>query len=132
MPRYPAHSSGRSCRSGKVLILFIILLPVLLGLLALVTDLGLLLSYHCEVQNAADGAALAAATQLFQDWALPYDEAKAWADAQNTANTFVHHNNGLPRATVEVKFYDSIDVDPYRTLYQSPDRRGTFVEAVVT
>ena len=45
-------------RPGKVLVLFTMLLPVLLGLVGLVVDGGLMMAAQRRVQNAADAAAL--------------------------------------------------------------------------
>src|SRR5438093_13241452 len=79
----------RSCRAraGKVLVLFVLLLPVLVGWVGLVIDTGLLLAGHRQAQNAADAAALAAAMDKFRG--------ASDATAAATANTFVQQYNGL-------------------------------------
>ena len=55
-------------RSGKTLVMFAILLPVLLGMTGLVIDGGLLMAAHRQVQNAADAAALAAAMDKYRGY----------------------------------------------------------------
>lgn len=53
-----------SQREAKILALFAILLPILLGMMGLVVDGGLLMASYRQTQNAADAAALAAAIAL--------------------------------------------------------------------
>src|SRR5262245_4430238 len=65
--------------AGQVLMLFVLLIPVLLGMAALAIDLG---SYSAErrtLQNAADAIALAAAQEL-PDEGDARAEALSWAD----------------------------------------------------
>ena len=64
MPFHPCSLSRQRPRAGKTLILFLILLPVLLGITGLVVDGGLLMASYRQTQNAADGAALAGALAL--------------------------------------------------------------------
>ena len=59
-PRSTILTAGRS-PSGKVLVMFALLLPMLLGMVGLVIDCGLLMVAQREAQNAADAAAMAAA-----------------------------------------------------------------------
>src|SRR4051812_44270169 len=66
-------------RSGKVLVMFALMLPVLLGMVGLAIDCGLLITAHREAQNAADAAAMAAAMAKLTD---------ASADYQAAANAF--------------------------------------------
>ena len=63
-----------------------LVMPLLLGMAALVMDLGQLYVYKAEVQNAMDACALAAATQLTQtsDTRL-FDVARAHALALTDA-----------------------------------------------
>lgn len=81
-------------RPGKIIPLFVVLLPALCGMAGLVVDTGLLLAAHRQVQNAADSAALAGAHRLLR------------GDTNNTARTeainFVTNYNGLTNATVTV------------------------------
>ncbi len=53
-------------RSGAVLIWVALMLLVLLGLVGLVIDAGVLMAAHRHAQNAADAAAMAAATDLLR------------------------------------------------------------------
>src|SRR5436309_5488756 len=79
----------RSCchaRAGKVLVLFVLLLPILVGWVGLVIDTGLLLAGHRQAQNVADAAALAAALDKFRG--------ASDASATATANKFVQDYNG--------------------------------------
>ena len=87
------HDAARNRkRPGKVLVLFALLLPVLLGMTGLVIDGGMMLAAHRQARNAADAAALAAAKDLLAG--------KSLATAQATATTFVQNYNSLARATV--------------------------------
>jgi hypothetical protein len=48
-------------REGKIFILFIVMVPVLMGMTGLVIDGGLIMASYRQTQNAADAAALAGA-----------------------------------------------------------------------
>jgi Flp pilus assembly protein TadG len=87
----PPGPRGRR-RPGKILALFVLLLPVLLGLLGLVIDGGLLMSAYRQSQNAADAAATAAALDKLRG----SSNAIATATATAYAQTF----NNLAGATV--------------------------------
>lgn len=50
--------------SGLALVFFAILMPVMLGLAVMVVDVGRAGNLHLDLQNAADGLALAAAAEL--------------------------------------------------------------------
>ncbi|HEV2294145.1 MAG TPA: pilus assembly protein TadG-related protein [Tepidisphaeraceae bacterium] len=86
----------RSCphlwrtRRGAVLAKVAIVLPVLIGMIGLVVDVGLLFSAHRQVHNAADAAALAAAVDLVRG--------KTADQARETAQTFVRQYNALGNA----------------------------------
>ena len=60
---YLAHRD-RTSESGQVLIMFVLLLPVLLGMTALAIDLGSYSANRRDLQNDADAIALAAAQEL--------------------------------------------------------------------
>src|SRR5262245_26816670 len=92
--RVPASPQHCQRRSGKVLVLFVLLLPVLLGLLGLVLDGGLLMAAQRHTQNAADAGAMAAAMDLLRG--------KSTSTATATATTFVQDHNGLSAAAVTV------------------------------
>src|SRR5262245_4379369 len=57
-------------RLGKVVILVALCLVPLLGVVAIATDGGILMSDRRQVQRVADSAALAAAVDLFTKWNL--------------------------------------------------------------
>jgi Flp pilus assembly protein TadG len=64
--RSPQRGAARN-RPGKVLVITVLLLPVLLGFAALVTDLGLGVLARSQLQTVADAGALAGAQQLVSD-----------------------------------------------------------------
>ena len=51
-------------QKGAFLVLFAVLLPVFLLLVALVSEIGRIWAYHTKLQNAADAAALAGAANF--------------------------------------------------------------------
>ena len=51
-------------RPGKVLVLFAVMLPVLMGGMALSIDFGMIATSRAQLQGLADSAALAGAMQL--------------------------------------------------------------------
>jgi Flp pilus assembly protein TadG len=81
-------------RSGKIIVLFALLLPALLGLTGLVIDGGLLMAAQRQTQNAADAAATAAAMDLLNG--------TSQSSLQGTATTYVQTYNGLTSAAVTV------------------------------
>lgn len=81
-------------RSGKVLILLALSLPMLLAMLGLVVDGGLLLAERRSLQTTADAAALRAALRLSQG--------ESAAQAAAAAEDLVHNLNSHPGAVVEV------------------------------
>jgi Flp pilus assembly protein TadG len=62
------HLENDAGRPGTVLVMFTICLIAIMGLLALVIDGGLLQAERIRVQAAADAAALAGASQLYQNY----------------------------------------------------------------
>lgn len=81
-------------RPGKVIVTLAVVLITLLGMIGLVIDSGLLMAANRIAQNAADGAALAAAMDMYRG-----DTAD---NAKNAATRFVKEHNGLANATVTV------------------------------
>src|SRR5262245_9758760 len=104
-------------RPGKILVLFALLLPVLLGMVGLVIDSGLAMAAHRRVRNAADAAALAAALDLFRG--------ETTGTAKATAAAMVTTNNGLGSASVTVNIGKEITTGPYAG-------KPTFVEVLVS
>src|SRR5262245_8881707 len=113
------NSSGR--RPGKVLVFFVLLLPVLLGMLALVIDCGMMMAAHRQAQNAADAAALACA------WDLVHNPSETQNNLQSIATTFVQVNNGLSNANTP-----TVHWPPAGGAYANVTGNTQFVEVVVT
>lgn len=80
----------RRCRSGKLLVLVAVVLPLIVSLMGLVFDGGLLMLESRKAQHAADAAATAAAAAI------------AWKTGEGpaTAEEYVHTFNAMPQATV--------------------------------
>lgn len=74
--RVPAASRGES---GQVLVFFVIGMGVLLGVIALATDVGQLWRTRQYLRNTADAASLAGALDLPDDPALAQSDAVSWA-----------------------------------------------------
>jgi hypothetical protein len=90
MQRRPVKLSAGRSDSGKTLVLFALVFPVLLGTLGLAIDCGLLMATQREAQNAADAAAMAAAMADLAKHGVPGD----------VATTIVNSYNGLSNATL--------------------------------
>jgi len=83
--RYRSRLTGEG---GAILIQVVMAMVALVGFLALVVDYGVLLVARAQAQNAADGAALAAATALgFDTMATATGTAVAQQNAQAIAST---------------------------------------------
>jgi hypothetical protein len=91
LSRLPGPQLNRE--NGQILILSLMLFVLLLGFLAIVTDVGFFLHRRERVQNIADAAALAGAQELPQDTDLAEDVARTWAD-----------RNGLDGNTLDISF----------------------------
>jgi hypothetical protein len=102
-------------RPGKTLAIFVITLPVLLGMTGLVIDSGLLRSTQRTAQNAADAGALAAALDLYRG--------KSSTVAAATATTFIQTYNGLSGSTL------TINIPPQSGPYTS---NNNYCEAIVS
>ena len=81
-------------RTGKSLVIFVLSLPMLVGMTGMVIDSGLLMATQRTAQNNADAAALAAAMDLYRG-----TDAKT---AAATGTTFVKTYNGQSTANVTV------------------------------
>ena len=74
-------------QKGAFLVLFAVLLPVFLLLVALVSEIGRIWAYHTKLQNAADAAALAGAANFVNgDTINSHPNADLFADRYVTAN----------------------------------------------
>lgn len=117
-PRAPR--PGRAPRRSAVLVKVAVLMPVLVGMLGVVLDVGLLLAAHRQVHNAADAGALAAAMDLVRG--------RSPTDALATANRFVQQYNGLATARTLVRG-ESFNSPPESGPYAGG---RNFVEVIVT
>ena len=95
--------------------MFVLLMPVLLGMVGLTVDGGLILVLKRQTQNAADAAALAAAVDLLKG--------KSTAVATTTAQTYVQTYNNMSDATVTVNIPPS--TGPHAG-------NGAYAEAIIT
>jgi Flp pilus assembly protein TadG len=116
VPRWLSSCSTPSCNNeaGQVLILFVLLIPVLLGMAALAIDLGTYSAERRTLQNDADSIALAAA----QD--LP-DESAAQATAQDWATDL-----GYAAADVTVVTQPASTSDPNPSVRVTIDQTHEF------
>lgn len=74
-------------QKGAFLVLFAVLLPVFLLLVALVSEIGRIWAYHTKLQNAVDAAALAGAANFVNgDTINSHPNADLFADRYVTAN----------------------------------------------
>ncbi|HUQ68629.1 MAG TPA: pilus assembly protein TadG-related protein, partial [Planctomycetaceae bacterium] len=87
-------SRPSATRSGKVLVLFAVLLPIMLAIAGLVLDGGGMLNESRVAQQAADAAASAAARSLY--------EGGEEGDVVAIAEEYVRDFNNLDSATVSV------------------------------
>lgn len=114
----------RRCRRGAVAALVILFLPGLVGILALVVDLGLLLQARTALQASADLAALAGVQELDLEALaqgaprlLPEaarEAAKSYAGA-NVLHQLGSEARAVLRVTVEV--YNASSAEPLVHLY---------------
>src|SRR5260370_4633022 len=91
-------STHRRPRKGKTLLLFLVLVPVLVGWVGLVIDGGLLMAGQRQAQNAADAAAMAAAMDKMRG--------NPNATALATANNFLpyHRLSNAPAIVLGASF----------------------------
>ena len=87
----------RSSQQGSITLTVALLLPVLLGVLALAIDIVYLQLVKNELQNDADAAALAGARSLYNGSSL----APQWDAAQQTALNAVKLNKAAGRSLVD-------------------------------
>jgi Flp pilus assembly protein TadG len=82
-------SAKRHRQHGSVMLLFVLLLPILLGFTAVAVDFSRVLQAKQELQNAADAAALAGAASLDDvGGEIPYN----WTAAAHDANLWIGKN----------------------------------------
>jgi hypothetical protein len=73
-------SDRRRGERGQFLVMFAFLAVALIGLMAMVIDVGVILHERRQLQNTADAAALAGAIELPASTALADSKAKEWAE----------------------------------------------------
>jgi hypothetical protein len=132
--RFPSLRSSaqqRSLRSGKILVLMAVMLPTLMGILALVIDGGLMMHQYRAMQQASDAAATAAATDLRLGYGSQH--------AIDTANELVRQSNGHSDASVEVqippasgKFANRPNFVEVKTTIQHRSRFARIVDGILT
>lgn len=95
-------------RRGATIVLLAIVLVVLLGMCALVVDLGVAYVATAQLQNTADAAALAGAGKLREG--LVHDDAKAEAVIVAAANTVLRDSQLVdPNTDVVVGGWDEVN-----------------------
>jgi hypothetical protein len=110
-------------RSGKVLVMSALLLPVLLGMVGLVIDTGMLWAAYRQTQNTADAAAMAAAMDLMTG--------NTNSNALTTANSFVTLNSPRsPALTLNNGTIDALNIPP--SVSTAFGGQANYVEAVVS
>jgi Flp pilus assembly protein TadG len=118
--RSTALTAGGS-HPGKVLVLFALLLPILLGMVGLVIDSGLLMVAQREAQNAADAAAMAAAMAELAQQGEPRQVATAMVTQENglsqaSLSTFSNPPTAGPHAQDD-RFFEVVVTYPITTLF---------------
>jgi hypothetical protein len=89
-------------RSGTVLVVACVMLPVFCGVAAIAIDVALLTNSGSRLQNAADAASLAAVLELWDQRAAGCDEEDARAAAEAEAASIVSEN--YPESGTDVAF----------------------------
>lgn len=86
--------TNRRNQSGSVLVLVALTMSMSFVLMAMVLDMGLIVASKNELQNAADSASLAAASQLMDEDLLTGsgDQSDDLIDARDFAQAFASHN----------------------------------------
>src|SRR5262249_28003360 len=119
-PRSPGSRGAK--RPGKLLVLFALLLPALLGLLGLVIDGGLVMAAQRQTQNAADAAALAPAFDLLRGQPLstarapPTPSARQHNGLGSDATVLANYPQSGPY-TGDTRFVEVFVTYPVHTLF---------------
>lgn len=116
------HHSDRHNQHGSVMLLFVLLLPILLGFTAVSVDFSRVLQAKQELQNAVDAAALAGAASLDDvggdvpyNWTAAAHDARVWI-GKNPVSTRVLTDGGVTVGYVRPG-------DPSQTVH-SPSETG--------
>lgn len=122
MSEHCAFSVTAHRQRGSVMLLFVLLLPILLGFTAVSVDFSRVLQAKQELQNAADAAALAGAASLDDaggetpyNWTAAAHDATVWI-GKNTVSTRVLTDGGVTVGYVRPG-------DPLQTVH-SPSETG--------
>jgi hypothetical protein len=100
----PTNSAARQKRRGAVAALVAVSITLLLGIVAITLDGGLLQDNKRRVQNACDGAALAAATTLYKDFPTIQSSGIADPDGNAEAAALAYAAaNGFPSTRADTK-----------------------------
>jgi hypothetical protein len=118
-------------RGGKVVVLIALSLTLIIGALAFTIDGGLMLDYKRKVQAAADAAALAAATDLYDNYSTYAGVdtgGSGLTSARDTASANGFNNDGVT---------NSVTVTFSPNNYQGGSSAGTaipagYVEVIIT
>ena len=124
--RYPATTFFlRRKRPAATLVVFVLVTPVLLGMIGLVIDAGLVMAVQRRAQNAADAAALAAA----QDICL----GKSPSSAVATAQTFLI-DMGLSSVTLTLNggSNNTVNNPPLSGPHSSGTNQNNYVEVILS
>ena len=121
MRRQSTILSARRSPSGKVLVMFALVLPMLLGIVGLVIDCGLLMVAQRDAQNVADAAALAAAMAAQAHQGEPKSAATALVTSYSglsnvTLSNFNHPPAAGPHAG-DYQYYEVVVTYPITTLF---------------
>lgn len=98
----------------------VLVMPLLVGVLALAVDAGFMFDYRRRAQIAADAGAAAAAMQLFAQAGSTQTDLETTARADTALNSFTHGTNGITVA---------VNRPPTMGYYAG---NAAFVEVVVT
>jgi hypothetical protein len=130
---------GNRARRGSVIPLIAVLLPALIGVIAIVIELGMAMDSRRKAQTAADLAALAGATDIFTNYnsykrsGYFLNQAQQAALDNALANGF---NNDRQSNTVTVNIYDETR-NPFPTLQggqwqtSAPPRDFLYIEVII-
>jgi Flp pilus assembly protein TadG len=112
-------------RSAYTLVMFALVAPVLAGMLGLVIDAGLVMAVQRRAQNAADAAALAAATDLMRG--------ASTSTALATAQTFLN-DMGLASVTLSLNAgaNNALNIPPTSGPYSSGTNNTNYAEVILS
>ena len=126
----PSFNERLRSRRGQILIVTVLVLPVVLGVTALVLDLGYLFEYQRKMQAAADSAALSAGFELQRTPSASQTLLETVARADAALNGFSYDASTLPiTVTKSPAPYTS---DPNVVKVTISQTKSTFFAAVLS